>query len=213
MRDNIYVLAKIKFDLRDPEELYFAQREIDSLLGTKTKFIKTLATPFRDEPFNKLDEEIIHLITRLVYLGEGQGFLANIPPVNIVNIIKKATFFREIYVVFKTENVKNIFNKIGIDTNIELDRKRVDPNPYTQVFLKEIEGRNKLVTIRFLPFHTLFEYATEIKKLPACVFKSKNSQSWKEYFTEKESGVEKGLKELITHLKDGHYRSPHFGLG
>ncbi len=211
---NIYCLAKVKFDLRDPDEIYFAQREIDSLLKTKTEFIKTLASLFREEPFNKLDEEVIHLITRLVYLGEGQGFLAKIPPINIVNIVRKATFFREIYVICETKNIKGVLEKIGLVTNEELlTTIRVDLNPYTQIFLKDIEDGNKLVTIRFLSFHTLFEYATEVKKLPACVFRPKNSENWKDYFTEKELGIEKGLKELLAHLKDGHYRSPHFGLG
>ena len=66
----MFCLAKVKFDLRDPDELYFAQREIDSLLGTKTKFIKTIAYFVKERPFNLLDEEVVHLITRLVYMGE-----------------------------------------------------------------------------------------------------------------------------------------------
>lgn len=214
---NIYCLAKLKFDLRDPDEVYFAHREIDSLLGTKTEFIKTLSSLFREKPFNLLDEEVIHLISRLVYLGEGQGFLAIVSPINVVNIVKRATFFREIYIIFecKNKNIKELLEKIGVVINEELsDKKRIDANPYTQIFLKDIEkSKNKLVTIRFLPFHTLFEYATEVKKLPACVFRPKNSENWENYFTEKEAGIEKGLKELLAHLKDGHYRSPHFGLG
>jgi hypothetical protein len=32
-------------------------------------------------------------------------------------------------------------------------------------------------------------------------------------FKEKEAGIEKGIQELLEHLKIGHYRSPHFGLG
>jgi len=212
---NIYCLAKVKFDLRDPDEIYFAQREIDSLLGTKTEFIKTLASLFREKPFNLLDEEVIHLISRLVYLGEGQGFLSKIFPMNIVNIVKRATFFREIYIIFESKNVEETLKEIDLVINKELlDKRMIDPNPYTQIFLKDIEEtKNKLVTIRFLPFHALFEYATEVKKLPACVFRPKNSEKWETYFTEKEIGIEKGLKELVSHLKNGHYRSPHFGLG
>lgn len=212
---NIYCLAKVKFDLRDPDEIYFAQREIDSLLRTKTEFIKTLASLFREKPFNLLDEEVIHLISRLFYLGEVQGFLAKVPPMNMANIAKRATFFREIYIVFESENVKKTLENVGLVISKELlDKRRIDINSYTQIFLKDIEeSKNKLVTIRFLPFHTLFEYATEVKKLPACVFRPKNSENWESYFTEKESGIEKGLKELIEHLKNGYYRSPHFGLG
>lgn len=214
---NMYFLAKIKFDLRDPDEIYFAQKEIESLLRTKTEFIKTVASLFREKLFNLLDEEVIHLISRLVYLGKGQGFLAKVQPMNIVNIVKRATFFREIYTIFESENknIRETLEKIGIVINKELlDKRKIDINPYTQIFLREIEeSKNKLVTIRFIPFHTLFEYATEVKKLPACVFRPKNSENWENYLREKESGIEKGLEELLLHLKNGHYRSPHFGLG
>ncbi len=212
---NIYCLAKVKFDLRDPDEIYFAQREIDSLLGTKTEFIKTLSCLFREKPFSLLDEEVIHLINRLVYLGEGQGFLAKIPLINVVEIVRKATFFREIYVIFETEDIKETLGEIGLKLeNKFLDEGRIEPNSYTTIFIKNSKNhKNKLAAIRFLPFQTLFEYATEVKKLPACVFRPKNSENWETYFKEKEMGIEKGVNELLAHLKNGHYRSPHFGLG
>ncbi len=212
------LLAKVKFDLRDPDELYFAQREIDSLLGEKTKFIRTIASLVKAEPFKLLDDEVIHLMTRLVYMGEGQGYLAKIPIQEIVSIVKKATFFREIYVIFKAKNnievLKGLFKKVGI-TIIpgQLEEEKIYPSPYTQIFLKNVSENSKLVAIRFLPFQTLFEYATEVKKLPAAVFRPKNSKNWTEYFKEKENGIEKGIKELLEHMKMGHYRSPHFGLG
>ncbi|MFN3466725.1 MAG: hypothetical protein ACK4WF_03380, partial [Candidatus Brocadiales bacterium] len=210
-------LAKVKFDLRDPDEVYFAQREIDSLLGVKTIFVKTIATLIKEKPFSLLDDEVIHLITRLVYMGEGQGFFAEIPSREIVSVVKRATFFREIYVIFETKNnaeVLDLMGKIGMSIGSEqLENKKMDPNPYTQIFLKELSEKNKLVTIRFLPYQTLFEYATEVKKLPAAVFRPKNSENWKDYFKEKESGIKKGINELLEHLKTGHYRSPHFGLG
>lgn len=60
------VLAKVKFDLRDPDELYFAQREIERLLETKVKLIITIASLFKEKPFNLLDDDVIHLISRLV---------------------------------------------------------------------------------------------------------------------------------------------------
>jgi tRNA G10 N-methylase Trm11 len=212
------ILAKVKFDLRDPDELYLAQREIDSLLNTNTRFIKTIASLFKERPFNLLDDEVIHLISRLVYMGEGQGFLAELPPTNIVSIVKRATFFREIYAIFETENddeALNLLEKIGIPVKSEqLKNKKIDPNPYAQIFLKDFpKQKNKLVTVRFLPFQTLFEYVTEVKKLPAAVFRPKNNENWDSYFKEKEVGIEKGIQELLEHLKRGHYRSPHFGLG
>lgn len=212
---DLYCLAKLKFDLRDPDEIYLAKREIESLLQTRTEFIRTIAALFRDKPFNLLDEEVINLISRLVYLGEAQGFLAQIPLMDIVTIVKRVTFFREIYVIFESENFEEILRKIGITIdNKLLSEKRIDPNCWTQIFLKDIyKSKNKLVTIRFLPFQTLFEYATEVKKLPTCVFRPKKGENWREYFSKKEAGIEKGLEELLSHLKDGYYRSPHFGLG
>ncbi|GAB6183601.1 hypothetical protein JCM13991_13420 [Thermodesulfovibrio hydrogeniphilus] len=212
---NLYCLAKLKFDLRDPDEIYLAQKEIDSLLETKTEFIRTFATLFRDRPFNQLDEEVIHLITRLVYLGEAQGFLAKVPPTNnIINTVKRATFFREIYIIFEAKEIEEVLKKIGITIDKNLDAEKIELNHYTQIFLKNMKKhKNKLVVLRFLPFHALFEYATEIKKLPSCVFRPKNNENWETYFAEKESGIERGLNELLSHLKNGHYRSPHFGLG
>ena len=211
------ILAKVKFDLRHPDELYFAQKEIEALLNTNTRFIKTIASLFKEHPFNLLDDEVIHLISRLLYMGEGQGFLAELPPTNIVSIVKRATFFREIYSIFETKNdekVLNLLEEIGIQINAKQLSKKIIPNPYTQIFLKDFpEEKVKLATVRFLPFQTLFEYVTEVKKLPAAVFRHKNNENWQTYFKEKEIGVEKGIKELLEHLATGHYRSPHFGLG
>ena len=212
-------LAKVKFDLRDPDEIYFSQREIDSLLGTKTKFVRTIASLVREKPFNLLDDEIIHLMCRLVYMGEGQAFLAEMPIREMVGVAKRATFFREIYIIFEAGNnaevLRELLNEIGLAIESEqLQNKKIDPNPYTQIFLEEPSEQNKLlVVIRFLPFQTLFEYATEVKKLPAAVFRPRNSENWETYFKEKEAGIEKGINELLVHLKTGHYRSPHFGLG
>ena len=212
------ILSKVKFDLRDPDELYFAQREIESLLNTKTRFIKTIASLFKERPFNLLDDEVVHLICRLVYMGEGQGFLVDMPPTNIVSVVKRATFFREIYAIFEAKNKENTvisLEKIGISIKSEqLTNTKIDFNPYTQIFLKELpEKKIRIVTVRFLPFHTLFEYVIEVKKLPAAVFRPKNNENWQTYFKEKEIGIEKGIQELLEHLKTGHYRSPHFGLG
>ncbi|MEO0131423.1 MAG: hypothetical protein ABIK73_00560 [candidate division WOR-3 bacterium] len=210
-------MAKLKFDLREPDEIYFAQKEIEALLETKTEFIRTLAFLFKKKPFNLLNEEIVHLITRLVYLGEGQGFLAKIPIKNVVNIAKRVTFFREIYIILESRNPKDTLWRIGIKIAPEplnINSPKIDPNCWTQVFLQELNNtNNKLITVRLLPFQTLFEYATEVKKLPSCVFRAKKNENWKDYFTIKEFGIEKGLNDLIKHLKEGNYRSPHFGLG
>jgi tRNA G10 N-methylase Trm11 len=209
-------LAKVKFDLRDPDELYFAQREIDALLDTKTEFIKTIASLMKRPPFSFLDEEVVHLLNRLVYLGEGQGYLAETPIREMMSVVRKATFFREVFVFLEVddkEDLSNLFNRLRIKVEDgELIKEKIEPNPYTTIFIKK-QGDRKIITIRFIPFQTLFEYATEVKKLPSVVFRPKNSEKWDDYFREKEEGVIKGLDELLVHMKSGHYRSPHFGLG
>jgi len=210
-------LAKLKFDLRNPDELYFAQKEIDSLLDVKTTLVKTIASLTKRKPFAQLDEEVIHLISRLVYMGDGQGYLAKIPAHEFISVVKRATFFREIYLIFEAKSnneALDLLKKIGIIISSgQLNNSKIDPNSYTQIFVKNLSKQNKLITIRFMPFQTLFEYATEVKKLPAAVFRPKNNENWEGYFKEKETGIEKGIEELLIHLKIGHYRSPHFGLG
>ncbi len=214
---KLFCLGKIKFDLRDPDEVYFAQKEFDALLGVKSTFIKTLAALVREKPFNLLNENVIHLISRLSYLGEGQGLLAKLPVGELVSIVKKVTFTREIYVIFEADNkqeLKSILSQIGLKIKeSDLDSNRCSINPYTLLFVKPLKDEKILTTIRFIPFHTLFEYVTEVKKLPAAVFRPKNGVNWEDYFNEKESGVEKGINELIEHMQKGEYRSPHFGLG
>jgi tRNA G10 N-methylase Trm11 len=212
-----FCLGKIKFDLRDPDEVYFAQKEFDALLGVKSTFIKTLAVLMKEKPFNSLDNNVVHLICRLPYLGEGQGLLAKLPIGELVNIIKKVTFLREIYVIFEADNrqeLKSILTQIGLKIKeSDLDNNRCSINPYALLFIRPLKNEKILTTIRFIPFHTLFEYVTEVKKLPAAVFRPKNGVNWEDYFNEKESGVEKGVNELLEHMQKGEHRSPHFGLG
>ena len=191
---------------------------IKNVPATNKNIPKTIGFLIKEKPINSLDDEVIHLITRLAYMGGGQGFITELPSREMLSVVRKATLFREIYLIFETENnvrvLKREFESIGIEiNNDQLEGQKIDPNPYTQIFLKELSEKNKLVTIRFMPFHTIFEYVTEVKKLPAAVFRPKNSEDWRSYFEEKEVGIKKGIDELLIHLKTGHYRSPHFGLG
>ncbi|MEW6686219.1 MAG: hypothetical protein AB1393_08440 [Candidatus Edwardsbacteria bacterium] len=138
--NKLFCLGKIKFDLRDPDEVYFAQKEFDALLGIKTNFIKTLAVLMRESPFGLLDDQVIHLMTRLAYLGEGQGLLARIPVREIVSIVKKVTFLREIYIIFEAktvDEVKAILLEIGLKVkDVNSQTKSLNINPYSQLFLK-----------------------------------------------------------------------------
>ncbi|MEM3396523.1 MAG: hypothetical protein QW620_01865 [Thermoplasmata archaeon] len=212
----MFVLAKLKFDLRDADETYFAEREIESLLNTKTLRVRTIASLLKEEPFRLLDDEVVHIMTRLTYLGEVQGFVSEIDGINLLDVAKCATFFREIYAIFRSEEkeIREMLKKGGIE---EIRQSLVEGkntvNPYIQIFVQSITSTEKLVTVRIIPFQTLFEYVTEVKKLPEAVFRPKASENWEEYFEEKEKGIDNGVNQLLLHLQNGHYRSPHFGLG
>jgi len=201
--NEIIILAKIKFDLRDPDEAYFAQHEIEAILGTKVKPIKTIPALFKDYPFNKFSEETIQIITRHLYLGEIQGYLANVKSINANKLILQPAFFKEIFLIIET--TKN-------EEEIKRDLSLINENLY-QVFKINLENEKKIFVIRLLPLQTLFEYITDVKKLPAVAITPKNKRDWGGYFAEKEEGVEKGLNELLEHLRNNYYRAPHFGLG
>jgi hypothetical protein len=73
-------------------------------------------------------------------MGEGQGFLADMPPADILSVVKRATFFKQIYAIFEAKNKEQIvtlLKKIGISIRSEqLTNIKIDFNPYTQIFLK-----------------------------------------------------------------------------
>ncbi len=201
--NEIIVLAKIKFDLRDPDEAYFAQHEIEAILGTKVKPIKTIPTLFKDYPFNRFSDKIIQIITRHLYLGEIQGYLANVKSINVNKLILQPAFFKEIFLIIETtENEEEI--KQGLSLTNE--------NLY-QIFKINVGNEKRIFVVRLLPLQTLFEYVTDVKKLPAVAITPKNKRDWNGYFAEKEEGIEKGLNELLEHLRNNYYRAPHFGLG
>jgi len=201
--NEIIVLAKIKFDLRDPDEAYFAQHEISAILDTEVKPVKTIPALFRNYPFNRLDEDIIHIITRHLYLGEIQGYIAKVKSVDTNKLISRPAFFKEVYLLTETS-----MDKKQLKQRLSLPNE----NLY-QLFTTHLGDTKKIIVIRLLPIQTLFEYVTDVKKLPAVAITPKNAKNWNGYFTEKEEGIKKGLNELLEHLRNNHFRAPHFGLG
>ena len=199
---EITVLAKIKFDLRNPDEAYFAKHEIESILEMEVEPVKTIPSLFREYPFNVLDDEIIHIITRHLYLGEIQGYIAKLKSVNANKLILQPAFFKEIYLISECSE------KEEIEKILSLKNK----NLYS-IFKKELENNRRIVVVRLLPIQTLFEYVTDVKKLPSVAITPKNYKNWNEYFSEKERGIENGLNELLEHVRENYYRAPHFGLG
>ncbi len=200
--NEIIVLAKIKFDLRDPDEAYFARHEISAILNTDVEPLKTIPALFKEHPFNKLDDKTIHIITRHLYLGEIQGYIARVKSINTNSLISKPAFFKEIYLIFESSQ-----NETEIKKKLSLNNENL-----FQIFITDLNEK-KIYVIRLIPLQTLFEYVTDIKKLPAVAITPKNKKNWNEYFTEKEKGIEKGLNEVLEHIRNNYYRAPHFGLG
>jgi len=200
---KLIVLAKIKFDLRDPDEAYFAQHDIEAILNVKVKTIKTIPALFKNHPFNQLSEEIIHIITRHLYLGEIQGYLATVESINTDKLVLQPAFFKEIYLIVETSKK---------DEEIKQELSLTNKNLY-QIFKINLGNGKRIFVIRLLPLQALFEYVTDVKKLPAVAITPKNKKDWNGYFEEKEEGIKKGLGELLDHLRNNYYRAPHFGLG
>jgi len=202
--NEFIVLAKIKFDLRDPDEAYFARHELEAILDEKVEPVKTIPALFKDYPFNKLNDEVIHIITRHLYLGEIQGYKAAVNSIDVNKLIFQPAFFKEVYLIVETdEKEEDILRNLNLSVNQDI----------YQIFQDDTDNSRKLFTIRLFPLQTLFEYGAEVKKLPAAVFNPKKYKNWDGYFKEKEKGIEQGLDEMLNHLKNNHFRAPHFGLG
>lgn len=199
--NEIIVLSKIKFDLRDPDEAYFAQHEISSILDSEAKPVKTIPALFKEHPFNKLNDNVIHIITRHLYLGEIQGYIAKVKSINANKLMFQPAFFKEIYLIFETDE-KDIREILSLDNET-----------LYQIFKTDIRNGKVIFVIRLLPLQSLFEYVTDVKKLPAVAITPKSQKRWDGYFAEKEEGIEKGLDDLLNHLKENQSRAPHFGLG
>lgn len=201
--NEIIVLAKLKFDLRDPDEVNLARSELSAILDKEVEPIKTIPVLFKYYPFNKLSDQIIHIITRNLYLGEIQGYIAKVKNLDVNKLIKRPAFFKEIYIIFEDFKSKNeLKNKLNI----------FNENFY-QIYEVELSSNNKLYLLRILPLQTIFEYVTDIKKLPDVAISPKSKTTWDEYFKKKEKGIERGIEDLLTHIRHNHYRAPHLGLG
>ena len=201
--DDIIVLAKLKFDLRDPDEAHFARHELSAILGKDVETVRTIPTLLKSHPFDKLDERAIRIMTRHLYMGEVQGYMARISSLNASDLVFRPAFFREIYLIVETSMGEEQIREI-----LSLDNE----NLY-QIFTTYSEGGRRILFIRLLPIHTLFEYITDVKKLPDVAMAPKRARDWGEYLSQKERGIDEGLDQLLHHIRNNHFRAPHLGLG
>ncbi len=203
--NEIIVLAKIKFDLRDPDEAYFARYEISAILDSEVKSIKTIPALFKYYPFNKLSDNVVHIITRNLYLGEIQGYLAKVKTVDVYKLIYMSAFFKEIYLILEVPPDER---EDEVRQMLSLDNENL-----CQIFKTDLRDGKKIFTVKLLPLQALFEYVSDVKKLPAVAIKPRNTHNWSEYFAEKEEGIDRGLDDLLGYLRSNQSRAPHFGLG
>jgi len=203
MTNKVIVLAKLKFDLRSPDEVYLAKYEISSILNSEVVPVKTIPAIFKEYPFNRLGEEVIRIITRNLYLGEIQGYVAEIENVDCRSLILKPAFFKEVYLIFEDDKS---------DNKVVNDLTFINENLF-QTFKRPLGSNLNLYVVRLITVHTLFEYVSDVLKLPAVAIAPKNRKTWEDYFLEKEKGIVDGIHELLEHLKAGHYRAPRLGLG
>ena len=69
--------------------------EISAILDSEVKSIKTIPALFKYYPFNKLSDNVVHIITRNLYLGEIQGYLAKVKTVDVYKLIYMSAFSRK----------------------------------------------------------------------------------------------------------------------
>jgi tRNA G10 N-methylase Trm11 len=201
-------LFKLKHDIRVESKVGIARRELETLLGSGVEEVATIPALFKKTPFSLLDDEIIHRMSRLTYLGGVQGFLAEVHDLTeLKSIVGRSTYFREVYCLEIDGNGELHRNYGGVARVGEL----VDVGPNMQVYRQNLEGGGSLLILIAFPIQTLMEYAGEVLKLPYVTF-TKQIEDLGERLTVMEKGVEKGLEELLEHLRRGHRRAPWLGL-
>jgi site-specific DNA-methyltransferase (cytosine-N4-specific) len=201
-------IFKLKHDVRVESKVGIARRELEILLGSGVEEIATIPALFKKTPFSLLDDEIIHRMSRLTYLGGVQGFLAEVPGLTeLKSIVERSTYFREVYCLEIDGNGELHRNYGGVARAGEF----VDVGPNMQVYKQNLEGGGSLLILIAFPIQTLMEYAGEVLKLPYVTF-TKHIEDLGGRLTAMEKGVERGLEELLEHLRRGYRRAPWLGL-
>jgi hypothetical protein len=133
-------IFKLKHDIRVESKVGIARRELEILLGSGVEEVATIPALFKKTPFSLLDDEIIHRMSRLTYLGGVQGFLAEVPGLTeLKSIVERSTYFREVYCL-----------EIGGDGELHRNYgsaaragEFVDVSPSMQIYKQNLEGPSK----------------------------------------------------------------------
>jgi site-specific DNA-methyltransferase (cytosine-N4-specific) len=204
----VLCVFKLKHDIRVESKVGVARRELEELLGSGVEEVATIPALFKRRPFSLLDDEVIHRMSRLAYLGGVQGFLAEVPGLAVLkSAVGRSTYFREVYCL-EAGGGGELHRAYG---GAARAGEFVDVEPNMQVYRQDLEGGGSLLVLVALPTQTLMEYAGEVLKLPHVTF-TKHIGDLGGRLAAAEEGVERGLGELLEHLRRGHRRAPWLGL-
>jgi tRNA G10 N-methylase Trm11 len=204
----VLCVFKLKHDIRVESKVGIARRELEELLGSGVEEVATIPALFKKKPFSLLDDEVVHRMSRLTYLGGVQGFLAEVPGLaELKSIAGRSTYFREVYCL----EVGGGGELHGVYGGAARAGEFVDVGPSMQVYKQSLEGGGSLLVLVAFPTQTLMEYAGEVLKLPHVTF-TKHIGDLGGRLAAMEEGVERGLGGLLEHLRRGYRRAPWLGL-
>jgi hypothetical protein len=215
--NEICCFCKLKHDIRVDSKIDLAKKEIERCLESEIETIYSFPPLIKKPPFSNLDDEILHRMARLLYLGKAQGFLAKLRDVkDLSKLVKRATYLREIYGVLSLpkHHIPDLVSELGFNIGfLKLQEvgRFIDISPNCQIFNQQLEGESYLSTIVLIPHQTILEYSSELLKLP-CVTFTKQFTNFRERLCVMEKGVDRGIDELIDHINHNFNRMPWLGL-
>lgn len=190
----MWIYFKLKHDIQNNSELLLARKEVENLLSTEVKEIKNLVDVLSKPPLvSFLDKEgsrIQDIMTRMIYPGKLQGFYVILPPRDLTELIERLSYFRDFFVFLESSElieIKKLYPKIEI-SQLEFGNtvKKYNLSPFLQIFTTKI--LEKVVLLRFIPLHTLYEVSDFICNL-----------------SENEKHVNRMFEESINHFQENFY--------
>ncbi len=214
MKKRMTYLLKLKHDIRVETKVELAKEEIQTLLNEKAFEIESIASLFKKEPFCLINDETVKIIDRMPYLGKIQAFLIETSPRSIIEILKRITLFKELFIIFHSHNREGLLKylkELYLEfDNGEIKEGKTQITPFVQCYTQKVNDNYYLCIVRGIPFQEIFEDSLEILKTPRVTFaKYKDIRKKIEV---QEKGILEGIEELSNHLNNVHDRCPRFGL-
>jgi tRNA G10 N-methylase Trm11 len=188
---------KLKHDIQNNSELPLAKMEVEALLNTKVKEVKNFVDVLAKPPLVYfLDREgwrIQDIMTRMTYTGELQGFFAEIPIRKIKELVERLSYFRDFFIFLESpdeiEYIQNIYPELNLQQiEFETSIKRYKVTPFLQIFVSKNMTNEKMILLRFIPLHTIYEASDFILSL-----------------SQNEKHVNRMFEESLIHFQDNFY--------